>query len=480
MRPRVIGCAASVVCFGAVPMHARGQGCLEHGWCVHSDVIACARPGDEGEPVGETEASAGPRYNPQWTWQETATDGAVPMGGPITLTYSFCVDGTDTGHRANDESSVLYSFMDATFESRAQWEALLHSSFARWGELTGVTFVYEPNDDGAPLFDSPGVLGVRGDIRVAAAPLTTYSPSTLAFATFYPSGGDIVLDSLEGDYFGFELDNYVLLRNTVTHEIGHTLGLGHFFPSGSSVLMRPTITAGFDGPQHDDVRGIQKHYGDPHEQNDSPASATDLGVLSCNATAMLPGLPGLPIAQTSSLSLNEFRDSDYFVFSVDGPTTVEVAVEHVGMVYDDDNYSCSGSTPACCEDGVIDSQRIFDTAFQVIDASTMAVLTDVDDNEVCAADPSEGRAIELGSAGAYYVRVYTNDIGRDQQFYELRVMARTPVEPCDTDGSCAVDFFDLLAFLDVWFSGDPGANYNGDGRVDFFDLLDYLDCWFAA
>jgi hypothetical protein len=48
----------------------------------------------------------------------------------------------------------------------------------------------------------------------------------------------------------------------------------------------------------------------------------------------------------------------------------------------------------------------------------------------------------------------------------------------DTNGDLAVDVFDLLAFLDAWFSG--AADRNPDGVTDVFDLLDYLDAWFAC
>ncbi len=52
---------------------------------------------------------------------------------------------------------------------------------------------------------------------------------------------------------------------------------------------------------------------------------------------------------------------------------------------------------------------------------------------------------------------------------------------CERDGDIAqVDVFDLLAYLDSWFAGEPDADLDGRAGVDVFDLLVYLDCWFSA
>ncbi len=52
---------------------------------------------------------------------------------------------------------------------------------------------------------------------------------------------------------------------------------------------------------------------------------------------------------------------------------------------------------------------------------------------------------------------------------------------CERDGNAAqVDVFDLLAYLDLWFANDDGADVDGTPGVDVFDLLSFLDCWFPA
>jgi hypothetical protein len=51
---------------------------------------------------------------------------------------------------------------------------------------------------------------------------------------------------------------------------------------------------------------------------------------------------------------------------------------------------------------------------------------------------------------------------------------------CERDGAAGVNVFDLLAYLDLWFLRDAGAEVDGAAGVDVFDLLGFLDCWFPA
>ncbi len=50
----------------------------------------------------------------------------------------------------------------------------------------------------------------------------------------------------------------------------------------------------------------------------------------------------------------------------------------------------------------------------------------------------------------------------------------------DLDLNLVADVFDLLAYLDLWFAADAGAEMTDDAAVDVFDLLAYLDLWFPA
>lgn len=57
-------------------------------------------------------------------------------------------------------------------------------------------------------------------------------------------------------------------------------------------------------------------------------------------------------------------------------------------------------------------------------------------------------------------------------------------DPCDADwnGDGGVGVLDLLAYLALWFEGDPAADLTGDPppAVDILDLLVFLDRWFSG
>ncbi len=45
---------------------------------------------------------------------------------------------------------------------------------------------------------------------------------------------------------------------------------------------------------------------------------------------------------------------------------------------------------------------------------------------------------------------------------------------------CMLDFFDILAFLNLFSSSNPAVDYNADGIVDFFDVMTYLQLYSAG
>jgi len=52
--------------------------------------------------------------------------------------------------------------------------------------------------------------------------------------------------------------------------------------------------------------------------------------------------------------------------------------------------------------------------------------------------------------------------------------AYVPDCPPDLTGDGVLDFFDVVAFLNAFASGDPAADLTGDGVLDFFDVATYL------
>jgi hypothetical protein len=85
--------------------------------------------------------------------------------------------------------------------------------------------------------------------------------------------------------------------------------------------------------------------------------------------------------------------------------------------------------------------------------------------------------VGAGDAGTYDV-VVTGPCGESAS----GPIAVTVTCAADVDLNQTADVFDLLAYLDLWFAGDAGAELSGDepASVDVFDLLAYLDLWFPA
>ena len=123
-------------------------------------------------------------------WLSTASGPRTGNGAPATITWSIVPDGTnvtrDTG--IGTAPSNLIAFMNNNFGGNAvqpdltqqPWFQLFEESFDRWAQLGGVTYVYEPHDDGVLHPSASGVLGVRGDIRIGGFNIDGAS-NTLAF-----------------------------------------------------------------------------------------------------------------------------------------------------------------------------------------------------------------------------------------------------------------------------------------------------------
>ena len=195
-------------------------------------------------------------------WFTTATDGFdANRGNPRTLTYGVVPDGTAIGGFNGEPSapSDLVSFLNTNIGPSSVWLPLIQDAYERWGEISGLTMVYEPNDDGAPLAFNSGVLGVRADMRIGGHFIDGQSGSNTLAYNFFPDNSDQVVDTSNTSFFGNSSNNYVRLRNVMTHEAGHGLGFSHFESNNSAGLMEPFINTSFDGPQHDDILAAQRN-----------------------------------------------------------------------------------------------------------------------------------------------------------------------------------------------------------------------------
>ena len=347
-------------------------------------------------------------------WFSTATDGSgLSQGDPTTLTWSVVPDGTSIGSGVGEPAgpSNLRAFLNGIYGDEATWLAVFQQVFDRWGELTGITYVYEPSDDGATLAGLGGVLGVRGDIRIGGHSIDD-NYGILAY-NYYPNNGDMVIDTPDSFYYNTS-SNSLKLRNTVAHEHGHGLGLAHSCPISQTKLMEPYLTTLFDGPQHDDILATNRSYGDRFEDNDTSGAAAPLGTFGSTTEA--------------NLSIDDNTDTDVYGFIVDAGAAVDATITPMGATYLSGPQNGDGS---CSAGTNYNSLIVQDIEVRVLDMNGSTVLAAADLNGVGQPEVLDDIALSSG-AGTYYVEI-TGDATDVAQLYRLS-MTVSPSNQIFTDG----------------------------------------------
>jgi hypothetical protein len=413
-------------------------------------------------------------YVPDERWSITATGATGASGTPVTLTWSIAPDGTSI---PGEGASNLVSYLDGLFNvtsttvlTQRPWFSLLRQSFERWSELSGITFNYEPNDNGSTLELSSGVRGIRGDVRLGGT-FIDGSGGTLAY-TWLPNSGDVVVDTGESNFYSNPANNYRALRNTMMHELGHALGLLHLESSSDSLLMEPIISVGTDGPQLDDIRGIHGFYGDALEKtngglgNGTYQRATPLGALSIGGTLAVgsdaAGGQAVGSLETDFVSIANDTDVDFFSFTVVAPTRIDVTLTPLGGVF--------RQGPEGSQQSLFDANSRNDLALAVFAPNGSTLLRFADSAAAGASEMLSG--LELASAGTYFVRV--RGASANVQLYELELSAAllSIALPGDYNRDGVVDSADYV----VWRNskGQFGSNLAADGNADsIVDLADY-------
>jgi serralysin len=427
-------------------------------------------PGDEGEGIAY--------------WLGGRWSGG--QGNPRKLTWSFVPDGLSISNGIGEgvAPSSLFATLDARFSSqggRATWIQRFEQCFQRWSEISGtsyerVTYNGQDWDDGAS-WGSSGSTGLRGDIRICMKPIDG-SSGVLAY-NYFPSNGDMVLDSAES--WGSTSNQNRFLRNIVMHEHGHGLGMEHVCSNNASFLMEPFLSTSFDGPRHDDIRGVQRHYGDPREADDSFAAANFIGIVTPgNPVTNVCDLP-LPLTGTnptnsSNCTIDANGEQDWFSFEVSGAVLATVTVTPVGFTYDDNRQNqFDGSCPSGSS---TDSLRRADLAVQLIDRDGTSVLATADSQPLGVAETLT--QIPLPVAGVYFIRVYEFDSPSQTQMYTLAVSVEDAADcPGDLNGDKVVDLSDLAILLAAFGISDAG-DIDGDGDTDLADLAILLSHWGAT
>ena len=385
---------------------------------VPSAAHALFAPGTSPETIAqfeqnETVTSGLAEYQATKRWETTSTDGGgLDWGDATTITWSIAPDGTsipgfvgETGGASNF-IAMMSSNYGAVVGSVAQqpWFSIVESVFGRWGEVSGLTFVYEPQDDGAAFSNiastAPGVSGVRGDIRIGGHAIDGDS-GTLAY-NFFPNNGEMILDTSDS-FFADTSGNSLRLRNVMAHELGHGIGLSHVDPVDQTKLMEPLASTAFDGPQHDDILAVQRLYGDPFEEgggNNSFRAAVDLGSLSRRSVSIGD------LADEQYVSIDGATDDDYFRFTAGAGARLDAALIPLGTTYQQGAVDTSVSS--------FNSKTQNNLTLEIYDATHRLVARAARRGLGGSESLSD---VALDSGGEYFVRIRGD---RDAaQFYQL-------------------------------------------------------------
>ena len=335
-------------------------------------------------------------YQPISWWGSTATNGSIPMPGrSLTLTWGLVNDGLSIPGSNGEPTSPsnLKATLNAQIGPESVWLPLFQSVFDDWSSKTGITYVYQPTDDGAPFAAAAGTLGARADIRISGHALDG-PRKVLAYNFYAGNGGDMVIDTAEFSGTGAmrsSANNYRAFRNVVAHEHGHGLGLAHVDPVNQTKLMEPFLSTDFELAQFDDILGAQSSYGDPLEKNggnDTPATATNVGALPLAAGATL----------ATDVSIADTGESDYFKFTIPETRFVTLAAAPTGPSYPEAPQGGSPTTFSAALQG--------DLRLTLYAANGTTILRDVDTNSFAMAESISDLSL---LAGTYFVRVSMTD-----------------------------------------------------------------------
>ena len=422
-------------------------------------------------------------------WSTTTTDGSgLGQGDATTLTWSIVPDGTsipgDTGEPTSN--STLIAFLGTLYGVTTNdadltdepWFPLFDSYLNRWGELSGLSYIYEASDDGATFSSSPGVSGARGDIRISGHSIDGQTGGNVLAYNFFPDNGDMVIDTDNTTLFGDTTNNSRAFRNVLAHEHGHGLGVNHVCPvigGADGRLMEPFINTSFDGPQFDDILAVQRGYGDALEQNggnDTSGNATDLGTILAGQT-VLRGTDGIDnrvaFSETDFVSIDDDSDTDVFTFTFGPGLGLDVLLTPRGPSYLSGVQNPDGS---CSAGSLFDASSQSDLTLEILDTNGTTVLATANATGLGAAESISNLILPTGT---YFARV--TGAANAAQMYELGVTMNqvTGVTITETDGDTTVseagltDTYTLelntvpAGAVEVTVTADPQTEVSSDG-----------------
>jgi len=436
--------------------------------------VAVFSPGTDKaymDAVNDRLAGMYPQAQPQSSLRFEVTtrwaDGGA-NGDPITITYSLAPDGltlpdTIAGPKDPEGPSELFEEFDQRFENdRAWWLFLIDecfegSSIDSWGRISGITFTrvtgppVDPDgpgplpespvdwDDGS-AWGTPGPIGgggaTVGDIRIGAKFID--GPGGLLGYAFPPDHpmypGEIVLDidaTWQDPSFG-----YRRLINVMSNLIGIAIGLDLVCPDNDSKIMEPIQDEqDMQGPQLDDIRGVNSLYGDYLENNDELSTDTAIE-LPFDPVASLLGQQ----FEFTTLSIDTFLDKDFFYIVVppeladsEGKVDVDVRIQAIPvgdqyLVGPDNNGACGGVQTETVDASIAQNLRVslrdaegnsvstyFDITGDIVDADAAGYID--------VADPGSEELVigAITTPGTYFVEISSSEAPDplDPQLYDL-------------------------------------------------------------
>ncbi|MDF1808639.1 MAG: matrixin family metalloprotease [Phycisphaerales bacterium] len=393
-------------------------------------------------------------------WSRTAVDGnGLSQGDVTTITYSFVPDGTFVPNSGlGSGNSTLFAWLDSRYASTAIWQGLFEQVFDRWAELTGLTYIHETNDDGSNLNGAVGIVGTRGDVRIAAFNYPADGNGGVLAYNFFPNDGDMAIDAFD-TFYNNTTNNSLRLRNVISHEHGHGLGMEHVCPANQTKLMEPFISTAYVGPQLDDILNGQRHYGDPQEPNNSLGTATDLGTYVDSG-----------FFNINEASIDDNSDVDFYTVTVTDRTKITFVVgPNAGT------YQQGPQTQSCNSGSNTNYNAIHDLKLQIFSFSDL--FNPVAEVDATGTGGSETIVYDAEDPGAYLIIVSpdtnTNNI---QRYLASMILSPLPpvVCPPDLNGDGQLNFFDVSAYLTAFGNMDNVADFNGDGQFNFFDVSAFL------
>ena len=420
------------------------------------------------------------RFNLGGRWSTTAlSGGGLGQGDVTTLTWSYVPDGTTIGNGGcgvpdqGTFSSDFISFFNGIYGgpavagdfTTAPWHQVFVDMFDSWSNVSGLVFVYEPNDDGVTVVTGgSGVSGVRGDFRISGHQLD--GNSGVLACNYFPNNGDMIIDTSDNFYSNNPGDG---TTNVLTHEIGHGLGISHVCPVQQTKLMEPFVTTAFLGPQEDDVLAINRHYGDPDGVNDTSGTAVSLGNMANPITY-----------NRTQRSIDDNSDVDYFSFEISEASVLSGTLTPTGTTYlsgvQNSNGSCSAGTN-------FNALTVADLQFEILDTDGTTILATGNANGAGVNESVSN--VNLPSAGIYFVRVSQQGASiNNVQMYDVSIslvaavispeisFVNTTSSATESDTTCFTDI-DVPLMIGQGPSQDATVNFTINGSGSATTNLDF-------